>query len=76
MQNITQLQKLAQLIAMENTGPRQQLADSFKVSERTITHWIAYLEQMYFLKICYSRKAQTYKVVSGELPPPPYLKQI
>ncbi len=75
MENITQLQNLAKLIAMENTGPRYQLAESFKVSERTITHWIAYLEQMYFIKICYSRQAQTYKVVEGELPPL-YLKQI
>ena len=51
MENITQLQKLAQLIAMENTGPRYQVAKIFQVSERTITNWIAYLEKMYFVKI-------------------------
>ncbi|HKK59990.1 MAG TPA: hypothetical protein VJ937_10960 [Salinivirga sp.] len=70
MQNITQLQKLAQLIAMEHTGLRYQVAEIFQVSERTITNWIAYLEKMDFEKVCYSHSTDTYKVVEGELPHP------
>ena len=73
MGDIENMKRFARLIAHQNTGCRDHLAQQFRVSPQTITNWVKALEELYFVKICYCRTAQTYKVVKGELPPP-YLK--
>ena len=70
MGDIDCIKKLARLIAHENTGCRDQLSQQFHVTPQTITNWVQTIEELYFVKVCYCRTAQTYKVVKGELPPP------
>lgn len=68
MKNICQLQKLARMIAMKNTGSRCRLAKIFHVKERTISNWISYLEQLYSVKICFCRQSNSYVLADGEFP--------
>jgi len=72
MADIDSIIRFTKLIAYENTGSRELLAEQFRVTPQTITNWVNTIETLYFVEICYCRTAETYKVVKGELPP--YLK--